>query len=675
MQSLILICGNAGAGKTTAAKIITEKYNKYKEFALGDKVKELTFKLLKIFNVPIASIEDLYDTEKKKQYRYYLQNIATEAIRETLGRDVWCNALYNIIKEEEYVIVSDVRFMNEIEYFMNNFDKVYIIKIVKNDIEIMQHSSETEIAKLPYNVLIDNNGTIKQLEEKIINAVNAIDYYKDIDSSADDFEEDISSIKQGILYNTKNNIALHYPSSEYGETLNDEKDNETNINKDNEKEMKQNDNFAEEIEEEKQANIINVERSVNIAEELKKESVVMIDNKEHNKGFSSYALGKIGEDDIVKMIQTVRPGYETISVAKTGHLGDIHAIDYDRNIKYIIEIKLKQNITKTDIDKFEKDYNDTKETNTQYKHIIGVFISLNSDSIPSKGSLSITKDKIYLTQKYISLQVFDIVFKMIETYLNTIETVAENKQNINYVIPPNVYSLIAALRSQYKDINKEYEMINNMRNHNEEDRKYIDNLLISLDTKKEFVKFLTNEFNDVLPSMEIDLSNKEEERLIKYMKSHDMKKIQKKDLIKEFPTFATEIGSLGKVGFINKYSSKIEKEDKEKSTSDNSNGNNSDNSVETQEENKQLTDIEDSASEIFTETEQEDKTIMKKKRIKFEKCYKKNTEENRAKLIEYLQYKKDDKHLRKADLIERFPFIKKELEKTTLTKFRESLGV
>ena len=278
---------------------------------------------------------------------------------------------------------------------------------------------------------------------------------------------------------------------------------------------------------------------------------------------------------------------------------------------------------------------------------------------------------------------------MIETYLNTIETVAENKQNINYVIPPNVYSLIAALRSQYKDINKEYEMINNMRNHNEEDRKYIDNLLISLDTKKEFVKFLTNEFNDILPSMEIDLSNKEEERLksnsktsvsledrlIKYMKSHDMKKIQKKDLIKEFPTFATEIGSLGKVGFINKYSRKIEKEDKDKSTSDNSTGNNSDNGAETQEENKQLTDIEDSASEIFTETEQEDKTAIKKKRIKFEKCYKKNTEENRAKLIEYLKYKKDDKHLRKADLIERFPFIKKELEKTTLAKFRESLGV
>ena len=642
MQSLILICGNTGVGKTTAAKIITEKYNKYKEFALGNKVKELTFKLLKIFNVPISSIDDLYDTEKKKQYRYYLQNIATEAIRETLGRDIWCNALYNIIKEEEYVIVSDVRFMNEIEYFMNNFDKVYIIKIVKNDIEIMQHSSETEIAKLPYNVLIDNNGTIEQLETKIINAVNAIEYYND--NNANNLKEDLSDMKK----------ILHYPSSEYGETLNDDNN---------------------EIEEEQPPNIINVDKSINIAEELKKESVITIDDKEYNKGFSSYALGKIGEDDIVKMIQTVRPGYETTNVAKTGHLGDIHAIDYDRNIKYIIEIKLKQNITKSDIDKFEKDYNDTKEANTQYKHIIGMFISLNSESIPSKGLLSITKDKIYLTQKYISSQVFDIVFKMIETYLNTIETVAENKQNINYVIPPNVYLLIAALRSQYKDINKEYEMINNMRNHNEEDKKYIDNLLVGLDAKKEFIKFLTNEFNDVLSSMEIDLSNREEERLMNYIKTHDMKKIQKKELIKEFPTFATEIGSLGKNGFINKYSSKTNDEDKEKSTSDNSTGNNIDNSVETHEENKQLTNIEDSVSEIFTETEQEEKTAMKNKRIKFEKCYKKNTEENRAKLIEYIKYKKDDKHLRKADLIERFPFIKKELEKTTLAKVKESFGL
>lgn len=208
MQSLILICGNAGVGKTTAAKIITEKYNKYKEFALGDKVKELTFKLLKIFNVPITSINDLYDTEKKKQYRYYLQNIATEAIRETLGRDVWCNVLYNIIKEEEYVIVSDVRFMNEIEYFMNNFDKVYIIKIVKDDIKIMQHSSETEIAKLPYNVLIDNNGTIEQLETKIINIINEIEYYND--NNTNNFKEDLSHMKK----------TLHYPLSEYNKTLN-----------------------------------------------------------------------------------------------------------------------------------------------------------------------------------------------------------------------------------------------------------------------------------------------------------------------------------------------------------------------------------------------------------------------------------------------------------------------
>lgn len=662
MKSLILICGNAGAGKTTITKMITEKYNKYVNIALGDKVKELTFKLLKIFNIPITSIDDLYDTEKKKQYRYYLQNIATEAIRETFGKDIWCNLIYETVKNNDFVIISDIRFMNEVEYFTEKFKKsVHVIKVVKNDIEIMNHQSETEINTLPYDTLIENNGTLEQLQSKVINIVDSIEYYYLPSSSGDDFEEEFKE-------NSTND----------NETTNEEK--KTNDNRE-----KTTNNNEEEITEEKTAENIISERSLNINEELKKDSIT-IDNKEHNKGFSSYALGKIGEDDIVKMIQQVRPNYETTDVAKTGHLGDIHTIDYDRNIKYIFEIKLKQSITKNDIDKFEKDYKEMNDSNTQFKYIIGVFVSLNSSSIPSKGALSITKNKIYLTQKYISVQVFDIVFKMIETYLNTLENIAENKQNINYIIPPNVYSLIASLRTQYKDINKEYDMITSMRNHNEEDRKYIDNLLINIDTKKEFIKFLSTEFNEILPSIEVDLSNKEEERLIKYIQNHDMKKIQKKDIIKEFPTFATEIGNLGKNGFINKYSKKAQKQTEEETT------------TETQTETEQeLTSLkpsfESSASYNesdyeHTETETETKTKTKKaskeketkqetkqetKPRKYKPVYEKDTKANRRILKEFVLERKDNSHFRKRDIADKFPFVKDELEKTTLKKFITSL--
>lgn len=152
MKKVVVISGLAGSGKTTTANYIEQKYN-FKQLALGDKLKQLTFKLLKIFNIPINSIDDLYDPIKKQQYRTYLQLIGTECCRSVFNSDFWCDQLINEINK--YDIIS--------------------IKIVRDGIKIMNHQSETEINNIKCDHIIYNNSSIIDLYKSIDDIFKVID--------------------------------------------------------------------------------------------------------------------------------------------------------------------------------------------------------------------------------------------------------------------------------------------------------------------------------------------------------------------------------------------------------------------------------------------------------------------------------------------------------------------
>lgn len=173
MKSLILITGNAGAGKSTIAKYIEDKFH-YKDFALGDNVKTLTYKLLTLFKIPINSVDDLYDIKTKPKYRSYLQQIGTECMRGTFGDDFWCEQLDKEIRNEDYAIVSDVRFISEYNYFKSHYNNVHTIKVIRNGIQIMKHQSEQEINTIPADFELYNNGSILDSTLIAYNIMNTI---------------------------------------------------------------------------------------------------------------------------------------------------------------------------------------------------------------------------------------------------------------------------------------------------------------------------------------------------------------------------------------------------------------------------------------------------------------------------------------------------------------------
>jgi hypothetical protein len=168
---MILITGKKHSGKSTLSKYISTNYPNTITYSLADKLKQITFELLRLFNINISSIDDLYN-ENKEKYRKYLQTIGTEIFQSNFGKDFWCEQVLNQIQElpNHYnIIIDDIRFQHEIDFFKKHFDNCKVIqiineRIVSNDI----HPSETQnLHNIDY--IIKNNSTKEDLYKSFDN--------------------------------------------------------------------------------------------------------------------------------------------------------------------------------------------------------------------------------------------------------------------------------------------------------------------------------------------------------------------------------------------------------------------------------------------------------------------------------------------------------------------------
>ena len=515
-MSIILVTGKSGSGKSTLSKYIVDNYDSYIEVALADKLKQLTFKLLQLFNVKIDSIDDLYNVNTKNKYRKYLQNIGTECCRDVFGDDFWCDMLKLDLSKN--IIISDIRYVNEMNYFMNKYSDhdIISIKVVKKNSSTTfnNHSSELDTDQLQTDFTIENDFT-DSFFKKIDDTLN--DYL--IRKLVNSFEK--QSLTQSLTQDLTQESTQESTQGLVKDTV---RDNDEALTQD----------FSK-------------DEARDLTQDLGENDK---DNETYKLQYSSYSLGRIGENDVWEIIERIRPEYETTIVSSTGHLADIHSIDYNNNIKYIIEIKLKQQITKEDVNKFDRDLENAKHSETSLK-IIGLFISLNSDKIPSIGSMKIFSDKIYLTRNYFSENSLHLIFRLIETYSLLIE--GHEKTNVHYEISSNVLELVAKLRAEYVNLTKEMEMYLNMKNNTEQNLLCIQELIGRLVLKEQFIKFINTEFSDILPTINDDLISKQENDMRAYIQSTSKKSIKKKDLLNRFPALSTKIGSMKINDLINEY--------------------------------------------------------------------------------------------------------------------------
>lgn len=607
-MTLLLLSGNAEAGKSTMAKYLLNKYDNYVEYALSDKLKQLTFELLKLFNVSINSIDDLYDVETKKNYRQYLQLIGTECCRKVFGDNFWCMMLNKDIKksiaEGKKVIISDVRFLNEHSYFKQKYEnKINVVSIMikrtdtENSLTSEQklHSSESEINNLKYDYEINNNLTEVFYSDidKVIECIFKEKYENATLNSSVEHEVK-PEVEVDIEHEVETKVDVEVESKCEPEHNSKHKNNEpkTESNVENnyvevepEHEPKVNTKVDTKDENEFHSE---VEHKINIETETKAEHEVEIKDEperevKHEHGeeikiktetkdeinikpddssllshckieeessiypnqYSSYNLGRIGEQAVLAIIEKVRPAFDSNLVSATGHVADIHSIDYKNNIKYVFEIKYKLKITKEDVNKFVRDIENIQKSESLQYRVIGFFISLNSDVIPSIGNLSISRDKIYITRNYFSENMLNLIFQFVETYISIYNEIPEsNTTHVKYELSSNVLELLVKLRSEYASLTKEMELYTQMKINTEQNLNSIYELMSKVRLKEQFIKFINNEFSDVLPEIKEDISSNEEDKLREYIQSHGKWTIKKRDLIKLFPTMMTKLSSM-----------------------------------------------------------------------------------------------------------------------------------
>lgn len=177
-MELICIIGNIGSGKSTAGNIL--KQYGYEEITFANPVKEMGL---------ILGFEhkELYGSQEDKlkinefwgvSGREFMQKFATNIMRNELhkhinmnmdGKTIWVRLcekkIIQMLKENKKILISDGRFPDEI-----NMIKQYngtIIKLERNNSFDLNHESESYISNIKYDKIINNNGTLDDLENEI----------------------------------------------------------------------------------------------------------------------------------------------------------------------------------------------------------------------------------------------------------------------------------------------------------------------------------------------------------------------------------------------------------------------------------------------------------------------------------------------------------------------------
>jgi hypothetical protein len=130
--------------------------------------------------------------------RQFLQYMGTDVMqfgmmkrfkefKKRVGRTFWCR---NLLKRAEEVVMygytlvlSDVRFPHEVDYFRSQSDDVFVIRVMRHTIpwykKLFWHESESAVDKIRPDAYISNVGTIEQLYTNVDKIMSAIGMEKE----------------------------------------------------------------------------------------------------------------------------------------------------------------------------------------------------------------------------------------------------------------------------------------------------------------------------------------------------------------------------------------------------------------------------------------------------------------------------------------------------------------
>lgn len=173
---IIGILGNKGHGKDTISDHLVSKYKFHKK-AFGEPLKEICQTLFG-FNH-----EQLYGNLKEIKDKYWgvtprkvMQFVGTELFRNKMSelipgisQNFWLECMRSQIGKYDRLVISDVRFQNEVD-FIHEMNGI-VIKVERENNEIKDnHTSESEIRQIVnYDFYVENDSDLQTLYCKIDN--------------------------------------------------------------------------------------------------------------------------------------------------------------------------------------------------------------------------------------------------------------------------------------------------------------------------------------------------------------------------------------------------------------------------------------------------------------------------------------------------------------------------
>lgn len=177
---IIGLTGYAQSGKDTVASLLVENYG-FTRVAFADKIRELLYEMDPPFPmadgkvVGLQNLIDIYGWDSAKQnelVRSMLQNLGVGA-RKLFGPQFWVHeAMKAMLKEPKLdlnYVITDVRFANEADMIRANNGVLW--RVIRPGVgPVNGHVSESELATIEVDHVINNDGDFKDLMVKLQSA-------------------------------------------------------------------------------------------------------------------------------------------------------------------------------------------------------------------------------------------------------------------------------------------------------------------------------------------------------------------------------------------------------------------------------------------------------------------------------------------------------------------------
>lgn len=168
-RMLIGLCGTKGSGKDTVAGILLEQHG-FLQYALAAPLKRVCKELFDFTDDQLwGGCKDIVDPRFHKTPRELMQKLGTDFVRCEIGEDFWLSRFEAWFASNtllERVVVSDVRFQNEIDLIKRMGGRILKIERPKLKSGDM-HVSEQADSLVGIDAVIQNGTSISALELEV----------------------------------------------------------------------------------------------------------------------------------------------------------------------------------------------------------------------------------------------------------------------------------------------------------------------------------------------------------------------------------------------------------------------------------------------------------------------------------------------------------------------------